>query len=78
MLEVLATLSQEDLAIWRSVLADKELVDENYPGMSIQEARNSIIKYYKTLGDLLKEYGIEPGQDNIVVSGVTGTILHLG
>lgn len=77
MIEVLKTLSNEDLAIWRSVLADKELIDENYPGMSIQEARNSIIRYYKVLGDILHNYEIPIDQEGIVVSGITGAILHV-
>ena len=77
MIEILRTLSDEDLAIWRNVLADKELVDDSFPGMSIQEARNSIIKYYRTLGDILKSYEIRPDQEGIVVSGITGVILRV-
>jgi hypothetical protein len=77
MIRVLKTLSNEDLAIWRSVLADKELVDEGHTGYSKDEARNAIIRYYKTLGDLLKSYEIPMEEEGIVVSGITGTILQV-
>jgi hypothetical protein len=55
MIRVLKNLSNEDVARWRSVLADKELVDEGHTGYSKDEARSAIIRYYQTLGDLLTQ-----------------------
>ena len=52
-------LSQEDLGRWRMVSADKELVDNLFPGMSVEEGRRVILTYYKTLGDLLATYELD-------------------
>ena len=77
MAEILAKLSDEDLVRWRMVMANKELVDGQYPGMSIQEARGSVMAFYQTLNDLLRSYGIEhdPG-DAMVVSPISGEIIR--
>lgn len=79
MTEILNKLSDEDLMRWRMVMADKELVDGQYPGMSIDEARRSILTFYRTLNDLLRSYGIEhdPG-DALVVSPISGEIIRFG
>ena len=76
-IHLLERLSNEDLAIWRGAVADKELVDANFPGLSISEARNMQLKYFKTLGDLLESYKIDLNQENIVVSAVTGCIISI-
>lgn len=77
MAEILAKLSDEDLVRWRMVMANKELVDGQYPGMSIQEARGSVMAFYQTLNDLLRSYGIEhdPG-DAMVLSPISGEFIR--
>lgn len=77
MAEIIAKLTDEDLVRWRMVMASKELVDGQYPGMSIQEAKSAVLDFYKTLNDTLKRYGIEhdPG-DALVVSPITGEIIR--
>ena len=77
MFEVVADLTSEDLARWRSALADKELLDCGYVGYSKDEARQAFIRYYQTLGDLLEHYGVPPGSDNVMVSAITGRILRV-
>ena len=77
MIRIIERLSNEDLAVWRGAVADKELVDANFPGLSVLEARNMQLKYFKTLGDLLDTYKIDLNQENIVVSAVTGCIISV-
>ena len=77
MFEVMADLSSEDLMRWRSVLADKELIDTGFAGYSKDEARQAVIRYYQTLGDLLTTYNVPPGSDNVMVSAITGRILRI-
>ena len=60
MAQILAKLNNEDLARWRMVMANKELVDGSYPGMSVIEARDTVLQFYKTLNDLLQQYGNRP------------------
>ena len=75
---VLNKLSGEDLARWRNVVADKELVASAYPGMSISEARQAMFNYYKLLGDIFVDYGIDTSLENLYVSPVSGEVLTFG
>ena len=77
MAQILAKLNNEDLARWRMVMANKELVDGSYPGMSVIEARETVLNFYKTLNDLLQQYGIDhdPG-DALVLSPISGEFLR--
>lgn len=49
-------LSKEDLIRWRVATADKEMADNCFPGMSVDDGRRAILHYYKVLGDLYDEY----------------------
>ena len=73
----MARLDNEELAIWRGAVADKELVDSGNWAFSLPEARQAVIKYYKTLGDILEDHHIDLETEGIVVSAVTGCIMTL-
>lgn len=77
MAEIVNKLTDEDLVRWRMVMANKELVDGQYPGMSIAEARSAVMSFYQTLNDLLRSYGIDhdPG-DALVVSPISGEFIR--
>lgn len=68
----LSTLSSEDLARWRLVSADKELVDNLFPGLSVEEGRRIILTYYKTSGDLMNAYQIENDASTVYLSPIDG------
>ena len=67
-----ATLSDEDLARWRLVSADKDLVDNLFPGFSVEEARRVTLTFYKTLGDLVKAYNMDTDVGSIFLSPIDG------
>lgn len=72
----LKSLNSEDLARWRMASADKELADSSFPGLSVTEGKEAILKYYRILGDLLLAYGLD--DDNMLyISPVTGGIYSL-
>ena len=77
MAQILNKLNDEDLARWRMVMAHKELVDGSYPGMSVTEAKDAVLNFYKTLNDLLIQYGIDhdPG-DAMVLSPISGEFIR--
>lgn len=66
-------LTHEDLARWRLVSANKELVDQQHAGYSVAESRQAILDYYITLGDLMKVYEIDT-QETLIVSPIDGGI----
>lgn len=71
-------LSQEDLARWRLATADKELVDNVFPGLSVEEARRALLTYYKTMGDLFTAYGeISDDGHAVYLSPVDGGFYRL-
>ena len=76
-MRVISTLTDGELAKWRMVAAAKDLVDTPYPGYSIQEAKNALIDYYKTLGDLLHAHEVPQNAEGIIVSHITGCILQI-
>lgn len=69
-----AILSPEDLARWRMINADKELVDNAFPGLSVTEARSTILNYYKMLGDILAEYNVPDTSSPMFISPYDGSI----
>lgn len=72
----IAQLTDEDLARWRMISADKELADQPHPGMSVIESRQAIISYYTTLGSFMKTYDIDT-QETLIVSPVDGGIYKI-
>jgi hypothetical protein len=79
MARILNKLSDEDLTRWRMCMADKELADLSFTGLSVQEGRSAYVNYYRTLNSLLTEYGVDmdtlTGNANIMVSPITGHIV---
>jgi len=73
---VVGTLSAEDLTRWRLASAEKELADNSFTGMSVDEGRRAILQYYKILGDILAEYQLDD-TDFIYVSPINGSIYSL-
>lgn len=51
-------LSAEDLGRWRIISANKELVDNGFPGLSVKEARDAIIDFYRFVGEVMETHGI--------------------
>ena len=74
---VVKTLSEEDLGRWRNAVAGKEIVEAAYPGMSINEAKEALIRYYSTLGSILKDYEIDTEEDTVYVSPADGNVIKL-
>lgn len=66
-------LTAEDLSRWRMVSADKELVDHEFPGLSISEARQVILKYWQVLNEIFVTYSVDPNAV-IHVSPIDGGI----
>lgn len=76
MVEVAATLSQEDLARWRNVCANKELIEASVPGIAINEARDWILSYYKLMDEMFKTYNLDVKHiECYFISPFTGDIL---
>jgi len=61
-------------------MANKELADLSFTGMSVQEGRSAYVDYYRTLNAILIDYGINMdeivGHSNILVSPITGHIVR--
>lgn len=77
MSQMLGKLDAEDLARWRMVMADKELIDAGLPFFSVNEARTIVINYYRTLDDIITKYDIEIYPDtHLIVSPVGGHIIR--
>lgn len=70
-------LSREDLVRWRMASADKELADNVFPGMSVEEGRKAILGYYKLLGDLLSQYDLSVDDGAVYVSPIDGGVYRL-
>lgn len=70
-------LSPEDLLRWRMASADKELVEQSHPGLSVDEARRAMLNYYKILGDILADYQIEHDNLSVYVSPFDGGIYRV-
>lgn len=70
-------LSQEDLVRWRMASADKELADNVFPGLSVEEGRKAILNYYKLLGDLLEYYDLNVDDGAVYVSPIDGGVYRL-
>ena len=76
MVEVAATLSQEDLARWRKVCADKELLEASIPGISVNEGRDIVLSYYKIMDDIFTTYNLDITHiECYFISPFTGHIL---
>ncbi len=73
----LKEITEEDLNRWRSASADKELADNSFPGMSVEEGKRAILTYYRTLNDLLKTYDINTEESAMYISPVDGGIYAL-
>lgn len=73
----LKDISEEDLNRWRSASADKELADNSFPGMSVEEAKRAILTYYRTLHDLLVTYNINTEESAMYISPVDGGVYSL-
>ena len=74
---MLGKLEAEDLARWRMVMADKELIDAGAGLFSVNEARTIVLNYYKTLDDIITKYDIEIYPDtHLIVSPVGGHIIR--
>ena len=71
-------LSDEDLNRWRMISADKELVDNIFPGISVEEGRRILHTYYKTSGDLLRQYNIENDATTVYLSPIDGIFYGVG
>lgn len=67
-------LTREDLMRWRICTADKELVDLTFPGISPDEARKAILNYYKILGDLIEDLGLQDSKAPIHISAIDGGV----
>ena len=76
MVEVAAQLSQEDLARWRRICADKELLEANLPGISVSEGRDIVLSYYKIMEDIFTNYGLDIAHiECYFISPFTGHVL---
>ena len=76
MINVVGNLSTEDLNRWRVVCADKELVDAGHPGMSVSEAKTSLLKYYSIMNDFFNDYELDVAHiECYFISPFTGHIL---
>lgn len=67
------TLSMEDLLRWRNICANKELVDLNFNGMSVEEARRTIIEHYQFCYNVQKDMAIEANVP-FIISAVDGSV----
>jgi len=76
MVEVAARLSQEDLARWRKVCADKELLETGITGISVNEGRDIVLSYYKIMDDIFTTYNLDITHiECYFISPFTGHIL---
>lgn len=73
----ISELNQEDLARWRMASADKELVDNGFPGMSVDEGRRAILNYYRLLGEFLSLYNLNAEDGSVFLSPIDGGFYRL-
>lgn len=74
---VLETLSEADLARWRTICATYDLVQQPPPKLSLsdEEVRRVYEDYYAMSGELLESYGVEGAEaDEAKISPHTGHI----
>lgn len=76
MVSIAAELSREDLARWRNVCANKELVDNGMPGLSVMEAKQYLLEYYKIMEDIFTTYNLDMAHITCYfISPFTGHVL---
>lgn len=76
MIQIITQLSPEDLLRWRSACVHKDMVDGNANGVSPREAEAWLTDYYRMLGDIFTQYGLQPElSEGYFVSPMTGHVI---
>lgn len=74
--EKVCRVSDEDLRLWREVMARKSAVDDSNAVATVEEAEAAYLAHYSLAGEMVEKYGLDDMEDwNISV--FTGDLYYL-